>query len=387
MSDFLQYDLLENPSDIELEVYRYLTLRFPEWEAREGQLEVIHTEALALIISEIRELINDVPPQIFKWFGENLFQFAPIKAAAATGIVQFNLINTLGHTIPAGTAVRMAAPNDLTLEFTTDADLDVAVGLPNGQVTVTARETGAQGNGLSGAVDVLQFYDFIDTAVVVNSTTGGLDDEDDDTYNSRFSDRLRLLSDRPIFAEEVAVYLRTIYPEIARAVAIDLYDPESDTFGNEKTVAYTALGTNGEVIPPLLQALAQGSLAASRELNFQFKWFTPTYYDIDVTVTVVKFKNYTNEDIASRVETAIRAYLNPMTWGSLPVGEDPHFWEIENTIRANRLDAEIVRVEGVRYRDSLTFGVQGSSGQTTDLDLSGVVVLPRAGNIQVFVTE
>jgi hypothetical protein len=201
------------------------------WEPHDGQLDTWQLEANARMAATLRDIASDVPDSIFRYFG-TLVGVPPIDGASATVTLTVNLGDTTGHTIPEGTHFAFTDVFGNLFEFASTIDVDAAPGATSVDVVVAASDEGLSASGLGGTgtqMKVLDDYAFISSAVMQSATAGGVEPEDDSDYLSRLALNLRLMSPRPITADDFAA-LATNTPGVARALALDTFDlPSSST--------------------------------------------------------------------------------------------------------------------------------------------------------------
>lgn len=218
-----------------------IAARIPGWEPAEGNLDVILTRAICYPIAEAEATASRVATDIFRWFGTYLAGVPSIEATQATGQTTWVLADADGHTIPAGTQVQFGPPDSPAGFFVVD-DVVVPPGATTtaaGEVTIRAIEAGAQGSGFTGEGQLVDGLVFVESVTLEGATTGGIDAEDDDVYLGRLREELTLQSASPILPDEFATLARRV-PGVARAVAINLYDPDH----NRLTANQASLETN-----------------------------------------------------------------------------------------------------------------------------------------------
>lgn len=216
-----------NPTTLANEIFAYIQANQPGWVPADGNLDVWIIKALAFKAAESRTLASNVPDDIFGSLG-GLFAIPPIDSVAATGDTTWTLSDTAGHTIPAGTFVGKRNANGDLITFVTLNDVVVAPGASvtaAGEVKIAATDTGTGGNGFSGAIELVDVFDWVTSIALVGSTGGGVDPETNDVYLNRLSRKLTSLSTVPILPPDFAEAALEADPGVFRAVAIDLYNP------------------------------------------------------------------------------------------------------------------------------------------------------------------
>ena len=148
-------------------------------------------------------------------------------------------------------------------------------------------------------------------------------------------------------------------------------DGRAEAFNQERMVSVASVDVAGEAIPEATKDAVSAYLESLREQNFVVWTFDPTYTDINVVTQVRTRAGY--EKIATRdaVIAVIQSYLDPAKWAGGT--ETPPVWRDERTVRRLDLIAEIDRVPGVDFVETLTI-----NGGVADVVLDGEAALPRA---------
>lgn len=337
--------------------------RSPDWIPREGNLEVTLIDSFALVIAELIYTINRLPlalrDQIL-----SLLDITRDPGAAATATVQFNLSDDAGHTVPAGTRVRLDLQGG-SVVFATTAD---AVALPT-ETTATAPATattfGATPNGVVATTPVAMVDQvfFVDTAEIDSTVQDGRDPEDDLTYQTRAIQALADLSSVLVLGPQFTA-AALLDPAVARALTIDTYDgaggPPYTDGGHVTVVVYGQGGNLSSDDKTALQAALEAKVVAGVIVHL----IDPTLTSVDVTTTVHVLAGFVEADVVSDVEDALTAYLSPASWP----------WAA--TVRRNELISLIDQVPGVDYVASLTL-------PAADVTLAGDGPLPTPGDFDV----
>lgn len=365
-----------SPTEIETLMYEYIQTVYPEWEPREGHLAVLMSEAIAQQIDELLALAAIVPAEIFKYFG-TLVGVNPEVPVKATGATTFTMVDNVGYTIPGGTNLQISIGGDEFAYFVTVEDVIVAPGdtaTAAGGVLIVATEEGTDASGLAGPIELVDILDYVSTVALVGTTTGGVDAEDEDAYLNRLSDRLQLLADRPILAEDFAIYATEVL-DVFRATAIDNYNPVDQTYDNEKMVAIAGIDSTGAALSAGAKTTVKDALEAVRELNFVVNMIDPTFNAITVVATVRAEVGQDPISLETAVEAALVSYLSPITWGASREYGNSRLWVNENKVRYFEIAAVINNVIGVNYIETGTLLINGAAA---DFTMTGAVPLPAA---------
>lgn len=392
MTDFYIEPTIEtDPDQLASQAFEHLQDHIPGWVPNDGNLETILIEAHALMAAEVRDVASAVPNSIFRRMGE-LIGIEPLEATSATVLTTWTMVDNAGYTIPAGTFVGIRSAGDVLVPFAVDVDYVIAPGSTSrADVRVVAVNPGEASSGLgapAGPMELITSRADVLTVTQNTITTGGVDAETDDEYLDRFTQRLRLLSPRPILPEDFAV-LAQDNASVGRALALDGYNPADQTYNNERMVAVAVTDAAGEPLDAGTKAAIDAMLEAEREVTFVVNVIDPTYTTIDVDVDVKARTGYQLADVETRVEAALSDYLSPATWGYEPPQGDagePVLWEQTTTVRWLELVTLVNNVDGVDYVTDLDIRVDPAAYASADIALTGAAPLTRPGTIVANVT-
>jgi len=381
---YIPLDIETEPIDFAGDAYSYLGELIPGWLPSPGNLEAWLIESLAQLAGELAALAALVPEAIFRFFGESILGLPPYAATSAQAVTTWTMVDGAGYSVPAGTVIAVTPPasND-SWAFTVDEGFTLVAGQTQAfEITATALLAGAAASGLTGQVAVIDPLTFVQSVTLAQPTSGGQDAETDADYLDRLSDLLTLLSPRPILAPDFAVLARRMVPGVARATAIDLYDPTTGLTNRPRCVTVAVCDDAGEPCSPEVKQEVDDLLQSMREVNFLVYVIDPTYTTIDVTVGVFTLPGYDPVDVAQAVVDRLTAYLSPSQWGLPPYG-DPgtQSWVNQTKVRYLELTEQANRVDGVDYVSTLTFGVTGTTLARVDVTLPGPAPLTRPGTI------
>ena len=372
------------PTDVAEDAFAYLEEQVPGWLPSPGNLEAWLVEALSQFASELRDLVALVPDAIFAYYGESILGLPPYEPVAATGVTTWTAIDTKGYIVDAGTLVAVTPTADVTsYAFAVGTTFQIPAGQTQASgIEIQAIEPGAAASGLTGEVEVIDPLDFVASVTLAAPTTGGSDVETIDAYLARLSDLLTLLSPRPILPQDFAVLVQRTIPEIARATAIDLYNPTTGETDCPRCVTVAVVGADGEPVPSEAKQAADDLLQSSREVNFLAFIIDPAYTTIDVDFVVTAYPGFDLADVEARAIDAVTSFLSPETWGVPPYGDTSgRSWINARTVRLLEVASVLNNVEGVNYVSSLTLNAAGQPPGTADVNLAGMAPLPRPGAI------
>jgi uncharacterized phage protein gp47/JayE len=389
---FVSIPISTNP-DADFDAFvEHMQAAFPGWEAAEGNLEAWLARWWALAKVDLAELAADVPAEIFRKFGEEIIGVAPIAAARASAPSTWQMIDTAGYTIPAGTVVSIALTGDEAFDFEVLEAVTVPPGTnetDDGEVVLIALNAGADANGLSADPVLVDALVGIDSIALTADTSGGVDEESAGAYLDRLVAELRLLTPRPILPADVATLARRV-PGVARALALDGYDPGTDTYSHERTVSVALMDAAGVPVSAPVKAEVEALLESMREINFVFNAIDPTQtadntIKVSATVKAVAVADVDPVGLEQAITSTLENYLSALSWGRSPFDSDLSVWIDQTTVRRNELIAVVDNVEGVDYVSALTLAREADALGSSDVVLEGPAGVPAAGTISITV--
>jgi hypothetical protein len=372
------------------QAFNYLELKIPGWQAAEGNLDVWMIEAFAGEAADVATIATEVPKSIFRFFGQELFSIPSIEASAAVIETTWFVLDTIGHTIVAGTQFGVRDSGGDLHVFVVSNDVAIPAGSNQttvGQVIGVATIPGADASDLGVANALVELIDpliWVDHITQADATNGGQDAESDDDYLDRLALELQTISPRPILPRDFSILARNI-PGVQRATTLDLYNPANNTWNNERMVTVIALDEAGVTVGTPIKTEIQTYLDAMREMNFIVNTMDATVRQIDVTTSITVLPGFSASDTASRVQSAITYFLNPAIWG-MDINDnqnDPKTWTNKNTIYYLELSTAINNVGGVDRITLLTIGLHSGPQSPQDYVMQGVVTIPNPGTILV----
>jgi uncharacterized phage protein gp47/JayE len=385
-SRYLSYPFVIDARQLMSRAFDYMKLKIPGWSPSEGQLDVWVIEATAGEAANIGTLVSQVPNAIFRYFGSTILGIRPVEAASAITTSTWFLNDSNGHTIPAGTQVTIDNEAGVPIPFQVLSEVMVFGGelqTTVGEVTLIAVFPGSEANNLGiadGSVDLIDTIAWVDHITQIGPTHGGEDQESDDAYLDRLSVLLQTMSPEPILPNDFAILARNV-PGVQRATAVDLYDPASGSFNNERMVTIVALDESGVGINTETKLALDTYMESMREINFVVNIADPVISTVDVTTNFTVLSGYSIDDTEVRVESALRTYLDPRYWGvdRTDDSSNPISWNNITIVRYLELATLINNIPGVDIVTLLSIGVNGGPQTNQDITLSGVVPLPTPG--------
>lgn len=352
-----------------------LELNLPELELREGHMETVILESIALEIAELIVAINRLPGAV----AETVIQLAGVirdvgGEPSATATVTAG--DTVGHTIPAGTRVWLPLPSGDAVTFLVETDSNGdEPSIPASETTVEVSLIGAEftaaANGMPFGT-VLELADpvpWIDTITLATAVAGGRDAEDDDAWRDRGVTRLSRLTDAlvvPSHFEAAALEDSSI----GRALVIDVWDGSGGAPGDDPGhITVCVLAADGTLLSAPAKAALEASMEDRSVATLDVHVIDATIDDIDISTTVTVLDGYEPDLVEDAVTTALDAYLDPLRWRA------------GDTVRLYEVISLVDRVEGVDHVITVLI-----NGVAANHALSGPQALPDADTLTVTIS-
>ena len=385
-------DLETTADEIQQQVFDDLAGRAPGWEAADGNLDTWLIEAFSAEAANLRELVVDVPSAIFRTFGEQIMGVTSRVASPALASATFTAIDDQGYVIEAGFQLAIPRSGNESIAFEVVSEVEILAGQTEtapGVVSLAAVTPGEGSNGLLGPVEVIEPVDWVQSVVLTAPTAGGDDGQTDEQYLDELSQLMRLVALRPVLPGDFATLALTI-PGVGRAVAMDGYDPDTDTWNHDRTVTVVVTDEQGEPLPESIKQQVDDYLQSKREVNFVINVIDAQYEDVDVSSELVTFTGYDPAVVRETVINALTAYLSPANWrlglsspsmygGEVISGPPPEGGH--SVVRQYELAVVLNSGLGVDYVETILI-----DGVDDDFALSGLTTLPRPGAIDAAVT-
>jgi Baseplate J-like protein len=290
-------------------------IKLPGWVPREGNTELVLLEAVSLEVAELVYAINRLPGAVTEVL-LGLYGIVRDDGAPPVATVRFELSDNLGHTIPAGTIVRLVA-GDVVVDFTTNANLAIAPGATEGVIGITADRNTIEGNGtpIDTELELITAVPYVDAVVVTVAIAGGLEAETGESFLDRGAQALRRLVSTLVTPDHfVAAALED--PNVLRAQGLDNYNPAvgPNPGDNPGHITVVVAGANGAALTAPQKAAIEAVLEAAAMANLDVHLADPNVTNQAIDVTVVRLAGYTDLQVQANVTSALQAYLDPATW-------------------------------------------------------------------------
>lgn len=286
----------------------YLTLA-PNAQVRNGSVEALLLEAFATASADTIYAINRAIGLVVEGI-LGLYGVTRYPGASATGTVTLTLDGPRTLTVTAGQ--RLVDPGTgLVLLVTADTTVTTASSIALPCATETA---GGAGNTITTgtSVDLLDAIPYVVSAAVTTGFTGGIDPESDATYIDRATTVLARVTSSLVLPVHFVAYLLQD-PRVARATAIDLYEPGGTIgadLGSLTTYTYGRGAQLSATVREELRAAMQAICSAMVTVYVE----EADIVTQDVEVTVQALPGYSTPDVSAAVTAAITAWMSPEAW-------------------------------------------------------------------------
>lgn len=385
---YIAPDVETDQDAISEQVFTALTVRTPGWQAHDGNLEVWLTEAWAAVAAEIRALCRDVPASIFETYGQQVLGIPPKIALGATATARFTAQDALGYTLDPGTQFALARSGNDLVAFATLQEGDIAPGATTVDVPCAAVLPGADANGLSGVGQMLDPVAWVDSVAVATATSQGQDAELPQDYLDRLTNLLRMVALRPILPQDFAI-LALQHDSVARAVALNLYDPADGSWDNERTVTLVLTDDQGQPVASDAKQQVIDQLEALREVNWVVHVIDATYVPVDVDFAVTAYAGQNADTVLAACVGSLQMALSPVNFRLGEASPSMAGGEViyppatgqptrRQLVHMNDLVSLLDRTLGVDFIDPGDVKIEGTAD---DFELPGPTSLPTPGAI------
>jgi hypothetical protein len=263
-STYISLPVITDSDVIAQQAIANISQNLPGWVAREGNLEVLILEQMALAAAEAATTASDVPNEIFTFYG-SLIGITPMLGTYETIQVTLTLVSPAagspGYQIPAGTQMGFYFAG-ASYVFETMTDSLITTGGSSISLTVRAVAVGSvydldtlsstSGLNLTSLYLQLSNSDPLVSIIELTSTPAtnanlilGTDPESSTSFLNRLSAELQLLAPRPITSSDYSLFSQNV-AGIYRALSIDGINP----FSNLMSVTNanpTLMATSGSI--------------------------------------------------------------------------------------------------------------------------------------------
>jgi hypothetical protein len=401
--DFSEYvDLTIYDTDAESllnQIITYGRAIIPEWSPAAGEVEMMLAEVFAVGAADLASYINRLPGGILEAVIA-LFDVERSDGVAATGTVQFTMVDTNGHTIPSGTNV-VYTGGLVPLVFSTDSDLVISSGSSTGSVAVTALTVGSAHNSVpaSATVQAISNTDYVSTVefTSTNGATGGEDPDTDEVFLSRVTNTFSTYSSALVTPSQIRASVLDNFRSTAYRCAV--YDKERyldrAVFSTTEHPGYVLVAVASQNTTNSSGNFSDTTLSASEisdirthledriPAGLQVDIMSAEVVSVSVTASVVTLDGSDTSVVETAINNALAVYFDPNVWD----------WT-KSVVRVNEVISLIDGVTGVDYVSSVSLAGNaeifpaGADNFTvsTDLQLNNLGTLVGNGTHTLTVT-
>lgn len=357
---YVRPDLVIDEEAIAQTAYDLVAERVPGWQPADTALDTALLEAPSRLAAELRGLVIDVSDLIVEGLATSVLGLPRRPATPAVVTVTFTLETAFpNYTIPAGTQLGLTAPDGSLVGFATL--IEAITSTTSVTVDAEAVEPGEAGNGLTGAGVVIDAIPNLVGVTAITTSAGGAEAETEEAYLDRIVRHMLLVAEVPILPEDYALMAIDV-EGVARAMAIDLYDPATNTYGHVRTVTVVLQDDAGQPVAGSIKTEVDNLLQEHREVGFVVNVIDPIYHDLTVATTIVKTPDALQDQVEADVQAALEDFLSPANWGRGTSTSDP-VWVSQPVVYVNQLITVVGSVPGVLRVVSLT--INGGTADVT----------------------
>ena len=328
--------------------------RLPQWEPRNGSLEVVLMEACAVGVADLVYAANRTLGALVEGL-ISLYGVARDEGTPATGTVRLTLTGSQTTLIAEGTLFRLEDADSMLI-----ATESVEVTGTTVDVAVATTDTGGYLNAITAgtACDPVVAVPHLANCVLHTDLNGGADAEDDLAFLTRAATRFARVTSSLVVPEHFTAYALE-QPYVKRAVAVDQFDHDGgnspgDDDGFLTVYVYGAGAAITADQKSELQSAMQAQCASI--LTMTVEHATPI--SVNVTAAVTKATGYDTDELEAAIEDALGAVWS---WQTSGFGAD-----------VEPLDVQAV-IESVPGVDSVTSLTLPSTTATVDFDEFAVI--------------
>lgn len=255
MLEYLSPPLPTSPSSVERLFEEGMEAAFPGWKRSEASLTTRIGGAVSLVAAQNNEAAADGATNIFRYLCANLHNIQPGEAECASGTATWDVTDTLGHTIPAGTVAVWRNGSGNAWAFENTEPIVIAAGSNSATgVAMRALNAGEGGNGISGpAIELAPPVNltYVSSVTMTTETTGGTESEGDSEYLTKAARRLETLSPTPILPRDFNNLL-TEHSNVGRAITLRAFNPTATVTHSTSISSSTTLISVTEAVAKLL---------------------------------------------------------------------------------------------------------------------------------------
>jgi len=285
--------------------------RLPQFEPRNGSLEVVLMEACAVGMADLIYAANRTLGALVEGL-ISLYGVTRDEGTPATGTVRLTLTGSPTTTIEEGTLFRIEDADSMLVATesveVTGGTLDVAV---------ATTDTGGYLNSIVAgtACDPVVSVPHLANCVLHTDLNGGADAEDDLAFLTRAATRFARVTSSLVVPDHFTAYALE-QPYVKRAVAVDQYDHDggNDPGDDDGFLTVYVYGSGAAISTDEkneLEAAMQAQCASI--LTMTVEHATPV--SVNVTAAVTKAAGYDDAELEAAIEEALESVWSWQTSG------------------------------------------------------------------------
>ena len=336
--------------------------RLPQWNPRNGSLEVVLMESCAVGMADLVYAANRTLGALVEGL-ISLYGVVRDEGSPATGTVRLTLTGSPTTTIDEGTLFRIEDADSMLVATET-----VTVTGSTVDVAVATTDTGGYLNAITAgtACDPVVAVPHLANCVLHTDLNGGADAEDDLAFLTRAATRFARVTSSLVVPEHFTAYALE-QPYVKRAVAVDQYDHDggNDPGDDDGFLTVYVYGSGAAISTDEkneLEAAMQAQCASI--LTMTVEHATPV--SVNVTAAVTKSAGYDDAELEAAIEDALASVWS---WQTSGFGADVEPLDVQAVIES---------VPGVDSVTSLTL-----PSTTVDVDFDEFAVI---GTVSLTIT-
>ena len=333
--------------------------RLPQWEPRNGSLEVVLMEACAVGVADLVYAANRTLGALVEGL-ISLYGVARDEGTPATGTVRLTLTGSQTTTIDEGTLFRLEDADSMLIATETVTVTGTTV-----DVAVATTDTGGYLNAVTAgtACDPVIAVPHLADCVLYTDLNGGADAEDDLAFLTRAATRFARVTSSLVTAEHFAAYALE-QPFVKRATVADQFEhggggAPGDDDGFLTVYVYGAGAAITADQKAALEADMQSQCASILTMTVE----DATPVSVNVAAALTKATGYDTDELDAAITAALESVWS---WQTSGFGADVSTLDIQAVIEA---------VPGVDSVTSLTLPAAPVSIDFDEFAVIGTVAL------------
>lgn len=317
MSDYTDLPLPPDETEVAGQVIAHFAQVDEDWEPAEGGIEETFAEAIATPIATAHTMLHLTARTAYmEVVGKHVAKIERAAARASTAFATVTLNTSAGLTLPAGTDFGLAKGSE-THTFVNLSPLVYAPGsVTKTGVALVCIELGEESNGAGTPARCADSR--VATVTITSNAEGGSEEEDEDAYIGRITDRGERLSFIPTTTPQYASLFRED-EAIERVAWFNRYNPAAPGSDSPGHATFVCLDGDGDDFPldgPVIARLAAlpEIVGDDRPLQHVTHFRRAQYVALTIVLNITKDPDYGDQEVKDAVDAAVRAFMSKATW-------------------------------------------------------------------------